>query len=103
MSRSLGIFVCSREYLDHVIGIVRAAEEQGIEVQVFFTHTGVLLTQDPGFRELAQTRAQLSLCNVGYESHGLKGKPAPGIPDTGYATQARNGGMIEECDRYIVL
>ncbi len=103
MADKLGIFVRSDKYLDHVIGLVRAAEARGIEVFTFFSHKGVLLTQDPKFLELGKTKAHLSLCNVGYEAAGLKGIEAPGVPETGYATQARNGAMIEECDRYVVM
>ena len=103
MAKTLGILVRSDKYLHHVIGLVKAAEKEGLDVNVFFTHTGVLLTQVPEFTELSKTKANLSLCNVGYEAQGLKGKPAPGVPETGFATQARNGTMIEECDRYVVM
>jgi len=98
----LGIFVRSDKYLSELIEFTKAAKDQGIEVVIFFTHKGVLLTQDPRFPELTGS-AEMSLCNVGYEANNLKGKPAPGIPDSGFATQARNGQMIEDCDRYMVF
>jgi hypothetical protein len=44
----------------------------------------------------------MSLCNVGFESHNLK-PPVPGIAEGDYATQARNGELIEEQDRYVVF
>lgn len=99
---SLAIFVRSDKYLDQLIDFVNAAKSEGVEMKIFFSHKGVLLTQDPRFPELTGL-ADLSLCNVGYEANNLKGKPAPGVPDTGFATQARNGMMIEDCDRYVVF
>ena len=98
----LGILVRSNKYLDQLIDFVNAAKSEGVEMKIFFSHKGVLLTQDPRFPELTGL-ADLSLCNVGYEANNLKGKPAPGVPDTGFATQARNGMMIEDCDRYVVF
>jgi hypothetical protein len=102
MTKSLGVFVSSNAHLDKIIRLCRAAnKKQGIEVTIFFSHLGTLLTQDPRFKEL-EGLAKMSLCNVGFESHGLE-PPVPGINDKGYATQARNGEMIEECDRYVVF
>ena len=98
----LGIFVRSDEYLPQLIDFVKAAKAEGVETRIFFSHKGVFLTQDPRFPELTGL-ADMSICNVGYEANGLKGKPTPGIPDSGYATQARNGEMIEDCDRYVVF
>jgi hypothetical protein len=101
MSKSLGIFVTSDGNLDKVISLCKSAKKKEIEVTVFFSHFGVLLTQDERFGEL-DGLAKMSLCNVGFESHGLK-PPIPGIGEKDYATQARNGDLIEECDRYVVF
>ncbi|MFO7986623.1 MAG: hypothetical protein R6U38_12235 [Desulfatiglandaceae bacterium] len=101
MPKSLGVFVSSDKHLDKVINLCKAAKNKGVETTVFFTHTGTLLTQDPRFKEL-DGLAHLSLCNVGFESHGLK-PPVPGIDEKDYATQARNGEMIEDCDRYVAF
>jgi len=101
MGKSLGIFVSSDRHLDKIIALCKAAKRKDVEVSIFFTHLGTLLTQDPRFSEL-QGLAKMSLCNVGFESHGLK-KPVPGLTDKDYATQARHGEMIEECDRYVVF
>jgi len=101
MAKSLGIFVSSNEHLDKIIAFCRAAKTKDIEVTVFFSHLGTLLTQDPKFGEL-EGLANLSLCNVGFESHGLK-PPVVGVAEKDYATQARNGEMIEECDRYVAF
>jgi hypothetical protein len=101
MSRKLGVFVSSDRHLDKIIELCRAAREKDVEVTVFFSHLGTLLTQDPRFVQL-EGLAHLSLCNVGFESHGLK-RPVQGIAEKDYATQARNGEMIEDMDRYVVF
>jgi len=101
MAKNLGVFVSSNQHLDKIIKLCQAAKKKDVEVTVFFSHLGTLLTQDPRFAEL-QGLAKMSLCNVGFESHGLK-PPVPGIGEKDYATQARNGDLIEECDRYVVF
>ena len=101
MSKSLGLFVSSDRHLDKIITLCRAAKKKDVEVTIFFSHIGTLLTQDPRFGEL-DGLAKMSLCNVGFESNGLK-PPVPGIGEKDYATQARNGELIEECDRYVVF
>jgi hypothetical protein len=101
MSKSLGLFVTSDRDLDKVIGLCKAAKKKEFEVTIFFSHLGVLLTQDPRFGTL-EGLAKMSLCNVGFEGHGLK-PPVPGIGEKDYATQTRNGDLIEDCDRYVVF
>ena len=101
MSRSLGVFVSSDKHLDKLIRLCQAAEKKDVQVTIFFTHLGVLLTQDPRFGEL-EGMAKMSICNVGFEGHGLK-PPVQGINDKDYATQARHGELIEECDRYVIF
>lgn len=102
MSKKLGVFVSSDRHLDKLIELCRAAKRKGdMEVTIFFTHLGTLLTQSPRFGEL-QGLAKMSLCNVGFESHQLK-RPVVGIDEKDFATQARHGELIEECDRYLVF
>jgi hypothetical protein len=102
MAKSLGVFVSSNEHLDKIIKLCQAAKKKGdVEVTIFFSHLGTLLTQDPRFGEL-EGLAKMSLCNVGFESHNLK-PPVVGIGEKDYATQARNGELIEECDRYVTF
>jgi len=101
MARRLGIFVSSDKHLDKIIALCRSARKKDVEVTIFFTHTGALLTQDPRFEAL-DGLARMSLCNVSFESHGLK-PPVPGIGEKDYATQARHGDLIEACDRYLVF
>ena len=102
MAKSLGVFVSSNEHLDKIIKLCQAAKKKGdVEVTIFFTHFETLLTQDPRFGEL-EGLAKMSLCNVGFESHDLK-PPVVGIGEKDYATQARNGELVEECDRYVTF
>jgi hypothetical protein len=101
MAGSLGILLSDSEHLEKVIRLCRAARRKDIQVTIFLTHTGVLLTQESRFGELVEL-AKVSLCNVGFESHGLK-RPTPGIDEKDYATQARNAELIEDCDRYVVF
>jgi hypothetical protein len=101
MAKTLGILVTCDTHFNKIINLCQAAKKKHIHVTIFFTHLGTLLTQDPRFKEL-EGLAKMSICNVGFESHGLK-PPVPGIGEKDYATQARNGEMIEECDRYVVL
>lgn len=105
MAEKLGIFVPTNKYLDHVIGVTRAAKKAGKEVIIFFTHDGVLLTQDPKFKELADLQPdKMSLCNVRWEEFGFKGKEPPaGMGPKDLASQSRHVALIEECDRYMVL
>lgn len=99
--RTLGIFVTSDKHLDKIIEMCKAAGKKEIDVTIFFTHRGTLLTRDPRFPEL-EGMAHMALCKVGFESHGLK-PPVPGIGKRGYASQARHGELIEGCDRYVVF
>jgi len=99
MANKLGILVSSDQHLDKVIKLCQAARKKDVEVTIFFTHSGTMLTQDPRFGEL-EGLARMSLCNVGFESHGLT-PPVVGIGEKDYATQARNGDLIEENDRYV--
>jgi hypothetical protein len=101
MARSLGIFVTDTKHVDKIVKLCQAAKKKDVEITIFFSHLGVLLTQDPRFEELAGM-GNASVCNVGFESHGLK-PPVPGLGEKDYGTQARHGEMIEDCDRYVVF
>ncbi|MBU0733872.1 MAG: DsrE family protein [Proteobacteria bacterium] len=102
---TLGIFVPTNKHIDHVIGVTRAAKKADKDVVIFFTHEGVLMTQDPKYQEIADLGPdEMTLCNVRWEELGLKGKPIPaGMGDKGLATQSRHVALIGTCDRYMVL
>ncbi len=101
MSGSLGILVTSDKHLDKVIELSKAAKMKEVEVFIFFTHLGTLLTQDPRFAEL-QDLGRLAVCNVGFESNGLE-KPVIGVDEKDFATQALHAELIDDCDRYVVF
>jgi len=101
MSKSLGIFVSSDRHLDKIIKLCRAAKKNAVTVHIFLTHTGTLLTQEDRLKELAEL-ADLSLCKVTFNGHGLK-PPVPGLREKDFATQARHADLITDCDRYLVF
>ncbi len=98
----LGIMVCTPNYLDYVINTAKAAHKKGIELDIFFTGRGVLLTQDERFKELVGI-AHLFVCEVSFRANGLEGKTVPGVGFKQFVTQAKNAEMIEECDKYLVF
>ena len=101
MKGPLGILVATRDSLDHLLGLVGAAERHAVPVVVFLTGEGVLLTQDPRFGQLAG-RAKLALCEVSFRAHGLKGE-VPGLGFKDFATQAKHAEMLEDYPHYLVL
>jgi len=101
MAQKLGILVCTNKYLDYVIRTAEAAHRKGLDIQIFFTGQGVLLTQEPRFKELVD-HARLYVCDVSFRANELEGE-VPGVGFKQFVTQARNAEMIEECDRYLVF
>jgi hypothetical protein len=102
MAEKLGIFISSDRNLRHIIEITKAAEAASKEVILFFSHKGVLLTQEPKFTELIG-HGKITLCKVSFEANGLKGKSIPGISKKNFGSQINHGDMIAEVDRYIVM
>lgn len=100
MGKTLGIFVTSDKHLDKIIRLCRAAKNKDVEVTLFFSHLGTLLTQDPRFVELAGLK--MSVCRVGFEGHGLR-PPVPGIGQNDFTTQAMHAELIDGCERYVVF
>jgi hypothetical protein len=102
---TLGIFVPTNKHIDHLIGIARAAKKAGKALYIFFTHKGVLMTQDPKFQELADIAfGELSLCNHSWEEFGFSDKPIPhGMSEDDLGSQSRHVALIEKCDRYLVI
>ena len=101
MAETLGIMVSTKDSLDHLLGVVDAAERKGLQVEVFLSGEGVLLSQDPRFAQLAG-RARLALCEVSFRAFGLTGE-VPGMGFKDFATQARHAAMVEDCDHYLAL
>jgi predicted peroxiredoxin len=101
VAKSLGVFVSSDQHLDKIIKLCKAAKDKDIDVIIFFSHLGTLLTQEKRFDEL-KGLARTTLCKVAFERQGLR-PPVPGIGEKDFATQARHAEMIDECDRYVVF
>ncbi|HEU4383639.1 MAG TPA: hypothetical protein VFR85_09060 [Anaeromyxobacteraceae bacterium] len=96
--------MATRNSMQHVVGLAKAAKAAGKGVKVFFTGEGVHATQDPRFGELLELGVgNVTVCEVSYIANGFKGKPLPGLRDKDFVTQGRNAEMVEECGRYVVL
>jgi hypothetical protein len=93
--------VATKDSLDHLLGLVTAAEKRGVPVTIFLTSEGVLISQDPRFGELAG-RAEITLCDVGFKGFGLTGA-VPGLGPKGFATQAKHAEMLAHCRHYVML
>ena len=70
MKKKLSIYVSSDQHLEKLINLCRAAKKKHVEVNIFFTHLGVKLTNHPRFGKL-QGLAKMSLCNMAFEAHKL--------------------------------
>ena len=105
----LGIFVPTDNYIDHLIGIARAAKKAGKALCIFLTHEGVRMSQHTRYQELAEIISsgednEISLCNVSWEELGLKDQSVPaGMSAKDLASQSRHCAMIDKCDRYMVF
>jgi predicted peroxiredoxin len=101
MADTLAIMVSTKESLPHLLGLVAAAAKRDVEVRIFFSGEGVLVTQEPHYAELVG-RAKMSLCEVSFRALGLEGD-VPGIGYKDFATQARHAEMLEDYPHYLVL
>jgi peroxiredoxin family protein len=101
MNDKLGILVSSDKYINHLIGITKAAHRAGKKVTIFLTNRAVLLTKNERFSELDGI-CHVSLCSLCFESFKVE-KPVPVVNDKDFATQMRNVVIMKDCDRYIVL
>lgn len=107
MKKTLGIYVNSDQHWKHLLGIVKAAVAKGIQINLFFTYKGVLITKQPEFRELADAvngHGKMSLCLHSWNELNLgDDHTIPGISENDFATQVRHAELIDEMDRYLVL
>ncbi len=102
MTQKLGIAVTTRNSFPHVLGLTRAAREEGKETEVFITGDGVFQTQEKEFPEIV-ANARVGICEVSYINRGFAGVAIDGLNDKDFVTQGRNAEMVDECDRYIIL
>jgi peroxiredoxin family protein len=101
MSAKLGILVTSDKFFAYALNLTHAACATGREVHIFFTGTGVRMTQLPGFQELAE-KATLSVCDASFQAAGLS-EAVPGLSANYFTSQAKNAEIINLCDRFLVL
>jgi hypothetical protein len=101
MERTLGIFVCTSKYFDHVLGLAQAGQRAGVKVNIFFTGEAVALSQHPAFPDLAKI-SQVKICDVSYRRLGYEGL-APGLDKKGHSNQMEHALMVAESDRYLVF
>lgn len=102
MAEKLGICVATRDSMPHLLGLAKAAQRAGKQVEIFLTGEGVHLTHQPGFSELLEV-ARVGVCEVSYFANGYRGKAVPGLVDKDFVTQMRNSDMVEKCNRYLIL
>jgi hypothetical protein len=102
LSCDMGILVSSARFMEHILGLSRAAAETKRKVVIFLTGPGVLLIKDPRFPELIETGARVTVCEVSFRAHGLT-KPVPGLKEKDFTNQMQNAEMVESCARYLVF
>lgn len=104
MANELGIFVTNPHYMQHIMGVTRAARAKGIDVRIFFTWTGTKLAKDPQFAELCGL-AKVAICADSYKKMGYDPEndiPA-GLTAKEMSTQSKHGAMIDECTHYLSM
>ncbi len=103
----LGIFVTTPQYMDHLMGIVKAAQKAGKSVKVFLTFKSIHLTKHAAFKELVKMIPEddLAICADSYvcEGYDVDTDIPAGMTAKQMRTQAFHGSIIEECGKYIVL
>jgi predicted peroxiredoxin len=104
MAKELGIFVTNEHNMHHIMGVTKAAKAKGVGVRVFLTWKGTKLAKDPQFSELCKL-ATCSICADSYKK--MRYDPENDIPQgltaKEMSTQAKHGGIIDECDYYMTL
>lgn len=96
----LGIMVTKYEHLDHLVGVVKAAQAAGHPVSLFLTDEGVRFTTDPRFLELLQVPGvEFTCCDHSCELLGIRDKTG-GIS---YGSQYDNAEMLHDSARVLVF
>jgi peroxiredoxin family protein len=105
MAKSLGIFVTNPNYMQHVVGITKAAVAKGSKVKVFFSWYGTKLSKTPEFPALcAMENVDVSICADSYKKSGFDVEDVPvGLKPEKMATQAQHGAVIEDYECYLTL
>ena len=101
MAKKIGILVKSNNHFNKLLKFCKAAQKKEVEVELFLTHNGTLITQNPEFLKLTK-HTKISLCRVSFENNNLT-RPIEGIDEKAYVTQARHADIIQDSDRYLVF
>jgi sulfur relay (sulfurtransferase) complex TusBCD TusD component (DsrE family) len=98
----LGILLITKGYSEDVVGLTRAALQQGHEVNLFMMDDGVFYSQDAQVAGLAgQTGVTLSLCERSCQWRDIEEHMIPDGVTAG--SQMQNAIMHNSADRIIVI
>ncbi len=103
MADSLGILVATDKYLDHIVGLTKAARDAGKEVRVFFTAAGVKLVPDAKAAELVSAGANVVVCDKTYIHFELDKTAGKDFEGMSFGSQDDNAENIEIADRLVVF
>ena len=96
----LGIMVTRYEDLDHIAGVMKAAQAAGHPITLLLTDEGVRFTLDPSFIALLKlTGLEVFACEHVCDLLGIHDKTA-GIT---YGSQYNNATMLHESARVLVF
>lgn len=96
----LGIMVTKYENLEHITGVVNAAQAAGHLVRLFLTDEGVKFTQNSTFLDLLQfPGVEVSCCDHSCKQQGLLEK----IEGVTYSSQFSNAAMLHDSSRVLVF
>jgi hypothetical protein len=97
---TLGIMITRYENSDHIIGVVKAAQEAGHPVLIFMTDEAVKFTRDHEFvKTLTAYNVKLSCCDHNYKLFGYRDK-TEGVY---YGSQFDNALMLQKSERILIF
>lgn len=92
--------VTKHEHLEHIIGVVRAAQAAGHSVRLFITDEAVRFTLDSAFLDLLQfPGVEVSCCEHSCKQQGLLQK----VEGIAYSSQFSNAAMLHDSSRVLVF
>lgn len=103
MADSLGIIVATDKYLDHIVGLTKAARDAGKEVRVFFTAAGVKLVPDEKAQELVSAGANVTVCDKTYTLFELDKTAGKDFEGMLFGSQDDNAENLDLVDRCVVF
>lgn len=96
----LGIMVTKYKDLEHITGVVNAAQAAGHPVRLFLTDEAVKFTLDSAFLDLLQLPGvEVSCCDHSCKQFGLREK----IKGITYSSQFSNAAMLHDSSRVLVF